>query len=298
MKKLPSFFILVTLINICIFFFREHFQFVRYSTYEELYGNCDKDCTEKWKAYMSPYSDAGLIEAQKILQPLRLDTASTVSKIRLIGNKLYSQFHLQSGVPGNKVSAASPVEQYKILTADSTEKLWCGTWAQMFSYFCWSQNIVCRNIEIMKPGDHHVFNECYIPELQQWIMVDLTNGILWPKADGSLLNVQEFLNHITAQKQVSFVGASTMQAQPLEGSFEGSITSYYKKEYPCYYYHLTNTEIAYKTSSKIKRYIFPDYWYEIFTPVRKPNILFYIKVFFLALWFILLVRIFIKRITK
>ena len=99
-------------------------------------------------------------EAQQLLKPLRLDTAGTLSKIKAIGHHLYVKFHSQAGIPGDRMHRANPVEKYKLLTADTSQKLWCGTYAQMFSLFCFSQGILTRNVEIFKPADHHVLNEC------------------------------------------------------------------------------------------------------------------------------------------
>lgn len=299
MKKLITLLALATVINAAFFYFRDNFQYVKYSTYKDLYSGCDEKCRQKWDHFSEANSPAVIREAQQLLKPLRLDTAGTLSRITAIGHHLYARFHSQAGIPGDRINWANPVEKYKLLSADTSQKLWCGTYAQMFSLFCFSQGILTRNVEIFKPGDHHVLNECYIPERQQWLMVDLTNNILFAEKNGKLLNTQDFVSDRLAPAFLSILTAGTLQLQSFS-LFEqkSSVNSYYKTAYPFYYYHQTDTKIVYRPSAKLKRYFLPDYWYEIFSPTKKTTTLFYAKAFFAVLWLILLTLVILKIFNK
>lgn len=298
MKRLLLFFSLITAANAAVFFFREKFQFVKYSTHEELYGGCDEACRNKWDDFLLPYSEVSLAEARKILGPLRLDSSTTIFKAKAIAHHLYTKFYKQSGYPLDIIHRSAPIEQYKILSADTTQKVWCGTYAQMFSFFCWSQNIVCRNVEIFRPGDHHVFNECFVPETGGWMMVDVTNNIASVERGIGLLNAQDF---ITAAFKAPLLirTAFALQAEPVD-SFEQShgLRNYYNAAYPFYYYHSPHTAIVYGTTAKLKRYFLPDYWYEVFSPQRRNNFLFWVKPFLAALWLILAGTIVFKLLSK
>ncbi|HEX8315287.1 MAG TPA: hypothetical protein VF609_09850 [Flavisolibacter sp.] len=296
MRRLLIFFLAVTIMNAVIVYFRDDFQFIKYSTYQELYGPCDENCREKWDDFLKPYSTASISEARKILLPLHVDKGSTLMKIQLIGRHLYARFHQQSGFPNGIIHRSSPLNQYKILSSDTTQKLWCGTWAQMFSFFCWSQNIVCRNVEIFKPGDHHVLNECYLPEQKQWVMVDLTSAILLATRNEKLLNVQDFLANLQNPDSLKIIPAGAQATQLFSGfPFNASVKSYYRREYPVYYYHITHTPTVYTGSAKLKRFFLPVYWYEIFSADNKIPFLFCIKLIVVGIWIVLGGLILVKR---
>lgn len=288
MKKLLASLLLVTAVNIGIYIYRDAFQFVKYSTHKELYGGCDASCRDKWDDYLLPYSEASLAEGKALLHSLRLDTGSTLSKVSGIGRHLYQKFHRQAGCPADTIHRSAPLQQYKLLSADTAQRVWCGTYAQMFSFLCWSEGIVCRNLEIFKPGDHHILNECFLPEVNRWMMVDVTNNLLWAKEDGRLLNAQEYSRAIASPKSLVVQTANSAAPQPFAG-FEHTrgTKNYYRPDYPFLYYHAPHLNLVYAPAEKWKRYLLPVYWYEIFSPVEKGNFLFWLKPVFLALWLIL-----------
>ena len=143
-------------------------------------------------------------EARQITDSIvKRKTNATTDKIILIGSYLYNRLHKQNGSPSGKLQALSPLEQYKMLCASPSEQLWCGNYAQIFSWFCWSQGIVTRTIEIMNPGDHHVLNECFIPETGQWIMTDITHNLmLVENADHQYLDLPTFRSTLKKKEPI------------------------------------------------------------------------------------------------
>lgn len=299
MKKLLLFFLLVTAVNAGLFIFRDSLQYIRYSTYEELYAPCNEACTKKWGRFLEAYSGASLTEARRLLRPLRLDSASTLARIEAIGHHLYIKFNGQAGYPQGIIHTAAPLDLYKILSADTAQKVWCGTYAMMFAFFCWSQAVVCRVVEIYRPGDHHMLNECWVPETKQWMLVDLTTNVAGAEADGHLLNTQDFVKALAKTPGLYLISADSAQRR-LSSALEQKrvLTSYYRPAYPFVYYHLTQPGVLYRPLEKAKRYFLPHYWYEIFSPETKSNVLFWAKPFFAALWLILAGLLLIKRFSK
>lgn len=300
MKKLFLLFALLTILNGLVFLFREKFEYVRYSTYRDLYAPCGTDCREKWDDFLLPYSSEMQAEAKRLLQALRLDTLSnTLAKATAISHHLYSRFHRQAGYPQDVIHRADPLQAYKVLSADTAQRLFCGTYAQMFNFFCWCANVVCRSLEIYKPGDHHVLNEVYLPEQQRWVVVDLTNNTALAVADNRLLNTQDFVKAINKPASLKIFTASDTAWTPFE-RFEtkDAILHYYDESHPVYYYHITYSGTVYKSTEKLKRYLLADYWYEIYSPSARPNILFYGKLFLALLWLILAGTIVFKLLTK
>ena len=295
MKKRYLLLALLTILNILIYFFRDSFQFVKYSTYTELYAACDAACRDKWDDFLLPYSEASLAEARRIAKPLHLDTGTTFSKINAISQHLYLKFHKQSGYPQEIIHRSAPVEQYKILSADTAQKLWCGTYAQMVSFFCWAHGIISRNVEINKPGDHHVLNECYLPETGTWMMVDVTNNIASAEQGNKQMNAQDFVAAFEKKTAFTVRPAGTLQQKPFT---DVGLKEYYSSAYPFYYYHAPHLSLVYRTQEKIKRYFLPAYWMEIYTTQPRGNFLFYAKLFFIGLWLILAGTIVFKRFIK
>src|SRR5688500_14291464 len=168
-KKVTIIFLFLTIINIVIFVFRDHFMYRPFSGYKELYECTDADCLEKWSQYKDDYPIEELKKAKHISDSVIGNSSlNTEEKIWKIGSFVHNRFKNQMGKPNQEVLSASPMNQYKMLGSSDSLKLWCGNFATIFSYLCWSQGIITRNIEIMNLADHHVLNECFIPATNQW----------------------------------------------------------------------------------------------------------------------------------
>jgi hypothetical protein len=297
MRKPVLLFVCLTFVNVGIFFFRSHFQYVKYSSYNELYSPCNANCESKWKKHLAAYDASELDEAKKILAPYRLDTATTISKILIIGKHLFNRLHKLSAIPSLKVEASTPLQQYKILSADKTENLWCSNYAGIFSFFCWSQNIVCRNVEIMQPGNHHVVSECFIPEKKEWAIVDIPNGILLATQNNKLMNVPSLVQAMSTVQPIETVTIK-------DGNYSSAVLDkqtpdydYYRNVQPLYYYNEVILDNVYSRGEKLKRYILPHYWYEVYSNKKGNGILFYLKVGLLLAWLVSLLLLVFKFIN-
>lgn len=290
-RKKYFIFLFLTLINIGIFVYRDHFAYHRVASYSSLYSAQ----TDKWKKFIDDFSKKELAEAANIIDSsVILKEKPTAEKIAAIGNFIYNQFNRQIGRPLISVQDPSPFSQYKIFSSNDTMKLWCGNLANMFAFFCWSKGIACRVVEIMNPGDHHVVNECYLPETKEWAMVDLThNHLLFRNKN------KEYFNLLDLRE-----GISDNEVSILQSSDSGIISSVFSKDFynkyfannpSVHFYYRTNTWEVYKTTEKLKRYIFPITWYEEFNSGKKNNWLFYMKELFIFLWLISFILLFKRK---
>jgi hypothetical protein len=206
---------------------------------------------------------------------------------------LRRRFEKQLGRPSIELLKSSPLAQFKKLSSSDSIQLWCGNFAQMFSYFCWSQGIVSRNIEIMRAGDHHVVSECYIPEKKEWALVDLTNNIL---AANAIENKDQLANFIDFRKHASRYFHVTLPSMPVWRSINDSVVlisivpssvyGYYNENVPAVAYHSMDYLQKITTANKIKQYLLPVSWYEILSEEKGSNFLFYVKLALLVLWLI------------
>jgi hypothetical protein len=287
-------FVLVTFVNLGILFFRNSFSYQPNASYNSLYKPCDQSCRDNWQKFMSPYPEEETAAANKLMDSVITNSnKSTREKIGIIGTFLYKRFHDQEGKPSAALLSATPFSQFEYLGAHRSEKLWCGNFSEMFTFFCWSQNIPSRVVEIMNEGDHHVLSECYVSEDNRWVMVDVSgNFILVTDGNNSDLNLIQFKRSLVNRDPLyanSVAGDSVVKI-PIDKNAD-YIARYYKKETPIYFYHEVELNDVYSTFSKIKRYFLPVSWYDSYSMDRQFNLLFYVKQFFVLLWLVTLGRV-------
>jgi hypothetical protein len=299
-KKLILSIIFLTLANLIIFIFRDYFQFQLYTDYSSLYNDCTKKCITKWQQTRDDYPQNELSEVKLITQSMfKLKDEPTLSKVTILGSFIYSRFKNLIGSTSPSLQSLSPLQQYKKLCTSDTLKLMCGQFAQIFSFFCWSEGITNRTIEIINPGDHHVVNECYIPEIQQWVLIDLTNNqLLIQDEKKNFLNLLDFKKKLEQSYPVLVwkTNNDSIQKEPLDCS-SSYITTYYLKNNPLIYYYRTDNDKVYQLQNKIKRYFLPITWNEIFDTNTHTN-LFFIKAALLILWVISLCFFLIRKIKE
>jgi hypothetical protein len=291
--------LVLTLLNLLVFFFRDRFQYQPYGGDEELYGPCDTSCYNTWKEYATDFPRQELKEARMITDSvLAGQPDETISKIRGIGHFLYNRFHDQLGTPPPSLLSHSPMNQYRELSLSDTLELWCGNFAEIFTFFCWSQDITARTIEIMNPGDHHVLNECYLPEENRWIMVDLTNNLIVVRdKEGRALDLIRFYQTLESGNpaRAEIVTKDSKRLETLDISTGSGVPHYYLDRRPLYYYHRVAHEHVYDWREKLRRYVLPVSWYDIYEEEGRSNLLFYIKDLLIGLWLISLIIFMVTR---
>ena len=288
-----------TVLNLLVFFFRDRFQYQPYAGYDELYGPCDASCYSTWKEYATDFPPQELMEARKITDSLLAGRGdNTISKVRQIGSFLYHRFHGQLGTPPPSLLSRSPMQQYRELSSFDSLELWCGNFAEIFTFFCWSQDIATRTIEIMNPGDHHVLNECYLPEENKWMMVDLTNNLIVVRdKNGRVLDLIRFYQTLETghPARAEMVIKDSSRLETLEIFTGSGVPHYYLDRQPLYYYHRVVHERVYDWREKLRRYVLPVSWYDIYDDEGRSNHLFYIKDLLIGLWLISLIIFMVTR---
>lgn len=296
-KKVIFLFGGLTLLNIAVFLFRDIFQYIPYAEYNELYRPCNQACCEKWKQFVLPYKKEELQAANQILHANKVinDSLTTKQKALSIAAFLYNNFCKQVGMPSGVLNNCSPLQVYQKLTQQRSEKLWCGHFALMFEFFCWSANIPCRYIEVLNPGNHHVLNECYLYESKQWVMMDLLGNILLPYTDSMHYNnVQDFRDAVLQNKQqYSWSSQNNHIERRNVNNHIAHINTYYKPENSYLYHYYISLDRVYRPANKLKRYLLPVSWYEIYNKQKGLNILFYTKLLLFIAWLLSLVMLII-----
>src|ERR1700760_3960546 len=94
----------------------------------------------------------------------------------------------------------------------------------------------------MKPGDHHVVNECYLPESGKWAMADLTHDLLLVQdRNGTPLNLVEFQQTVRkGEKLFAYQSRKDSAVLSQVSDTASFITQYFKGQYPMYYYYVVN----------------------------------------------------------
>jgi hypothetical protein len=236
---------------------------------------------------MNRFSQAELQQGKQLADSMIAGQKGTINKVTSIVKFLYDRFYEQMGTPTLDFSTSTPMIQYRKLCSSKNEHLWCGNFAVMVAFFCWSEGIVTRNVEIIYPGDHHVLNESYIPETRSWIVTDATNNLLLIKdKNDNYLNLASLKDSL--QKKSQLVVIRSVNAL---GSIEQVELNYMKMpvqftaQVPFQLYYTVYSNYIYKSSNKIKRYFMPTTWYEIYDlNKRHSNFGFYFKQFLSLIW--------------
>jgi len=300
MKRRTAFivFLCLSLINGLIFINRNSFQYRPYSDRKELYTACDENCEARWKPFASSFPASEMAEAKSISDSMTTGAVGTEEKILRIGDGLYQRFYRRLYKPNTETAGASPLKQYQLLCSDSSRQLWCSNFAQMFAYFCWSQGIITRVIEIQRPGDHHVVNECYLPEKKSWIGVDLTSNILRLGTGTRPMTIAGFRDSLRGGK--ALVCTRSGETGPFATRLTGSeaFLDYYRGQYQLYYYHHVDYFATQTPAGKLRSYLLPVSWYDILDENGGTNLLFYVKLLCILLWIISGVVVLVNRKKK
>lgn len=265
------------------------------ATYESLYFQLHNTVNNlgKWKKIRSTFSEVDLKNAKQLTssEAKIIDTESTISKINKLGTWLLkSTQHCPFGVPPDSFTLLSPINQYNIIVKEAP-RIWCGTFGYMFLFFCTANNITCRYVEIMNDPEHHVINECYIPELNQWVLVDLTYNILYAQNDtGRYLNIIDVENLSYEGKKDSITLFSYMNDSLIKKIYTISQTlwkQYLSHNKGIFFYYTTDLKKVYSLKDKIVRYLLPVSWYEVYSEKNLSNIWFYLRLSLLFIWILL-----------
>lgn len=285
---------ILTVINAALYLNKEPFNYKPYSTESSLYA----PATAESFRFFTDFPREGREQAIRFLDSvLPISDTARVSEIKEIASFLYVQFYSQLGKPAAVKAYRDPWEMYRYYSADSSRKLWCGHLAILFNYFCLARGIETRMIEIMKPGDHHVVNECYLPDSRQWVLVDITyNQLLVSTVQGKLFGLAEFRRLHGQQDLVQVQTAGDSNRLLMMDT--GYILNYYQPDLPAHYYKTVNPDVVYSNTEKVRRYILPVSWYSILVKDRSANTGFYFRQAFLIAWLLSLVYLLFLVIKK
>jgi len=285
---------LLTVINAGMFLRRTHFDYKPVVSEAQLYTAPGKEWTHFFTDFPVDAQQQAIRFTDSLLQGT--DTSRQAQIIR-IGSFLYRQFAPQLGKPSRQENYKDPWEMFQYYRADSTRQLWCGHLSILFNFFCLSQGIGSRMIELMKEGDHHVVNECYLPGRGKWVLVDLTYDQLLVREKDQLLGLTEFRRMQGRSDRVLQVHTSG-DSDRLVRMDTGYIRNYYAKDITTFYYKSVNPDVVYSTTSKVKRYLWPDSSYYTLSEQPSVQFLFYLRQGLLAAWILcagLLIRGMFKR---
>ena len=289
--------ILLIVINLIIYLNRNKgFEYIEALPLEKLYPSvCNNDCIKKWegtdKKFSLPELEKGLLFLKT---KLSWDTIKTdEKKIITIAAYLFQSYRHQLGRPSERLNNLPPLQQLELLSADTSEHLWCGNFQFIFDFFTFSAGLRNRYVEINSyPGvpisGTHEINEIYLDNYKKWIMVDVTRNMILVKKNNSPLSAAEYFNFRLYNK------SDTLQI--LRSASNNSIIfdtliaekkredEFFNKDFFLRYYYITDLHMVYDPFQKIKRYLLPHPWYAIYDPQHTyTNFRFRIKQFFILI---------------
>ena len=312
MKKRTGVYSLITIALFCvngfIFLYRNN-GFIYTQYYSDAATGCDESCIRKWVKPNSNFAETDLNEAHLLLQQnINIDSiASDENKLIAIGAWLNNELSRKTGTKNDSVNTLPALQQYYCFKKNSNFSFDCGNFQAMFSLFCTSIKLPCRNLQnIELPGNNpprgsHVANEIYLKAYNKWVLTDPYQNHLLIKKKNLPLSASEYLDYNIAAVADTLSIIKQSGGKVLIDIIEPTRFSpdfYFNKNFILHIYKETDLQQVYSIPKKIKRYLFPVSWYEVYAPQEKnSNLLFRIKqLFFLVFtgWILFL----IFRITR
>ena len=282
-------FFLLTIINTIISIKRDEFAYQPYRSYDDLYRKCDAACVLKWQQFNLSYPPEEYEQISQILKEKQIiqKDSNTLQQVLKIASFLQRSFSDQKGTPSADFLSLSPLKQFYALNQTNI-KLWCGNFAVLLNYFCGAAGITSRYIEIFNDTNHHVLNECYIPELKRWVMVDVYSNLLLVQNDKlEYLDLQRFMEQARKNDSFIYIGVKndSLHHSPFQYDHpEFDLNYNIHANSPVYYFYQIDLNTVYSTSNKIKRYFSTNSWYEIYSKENRGNYKFYVKLFMFIVW--------------
>ena len=198
---------------------------------------------------------------------------NSITKIQKIGSYILKKLDTKRGIPKDTMDLLSPLQSFEYAQQNKS-KVWCGDFSNIFAFFTNLEGITTRSIWIEGDANGintagHSFNETYIDEFNKWIFVDLTSNTLSVQTNkGEYLNTLQFYNafilssdnlQITSFKQDSILKNTINYNNSFYNDYFNSPI-----DFVCYYSSQFNKQL-YNFSGKIKRYIFKNPTFAIYT---------------------------------
>ncbi len=295
-------------INGFIFLYRNN-GFIYTQYYIDASSGCDESCIRKWIKPNSNFVETDLNEAHRLLQQnISIDSiASDENKLIAIGAWLQDELSRQTGTKNDSINTLPALQQYYCFKKNSNFSFDCGNFQAMFSLFCTSVKLPCRNLQNIElpgnnpPGGSHVANEVYLKDYNKWVLTDPYRNHLLIKKKNVPLSAIEYLDYNIAAVADTLSVIKESGGKVLIDTIEPARFTpdfYFNKNFILYIYKETDLRQVYSIPEKIKRYFLPVSWYEVYAPQQKnSNLLFHVKQFFLlafAGWILFI----IFRITR
>lgn len=187
---------------------------------------------------------------------------STLRKTEKIALALLKELDASRGIPDDSMDFISPYRQFT-RAIHQQSKLWCGNFTAILSCFLEAEGIASREVclegnlnSVYTSG--HSLNEVFIPELNQWVIIDLTSKAVLVSFKGKYLNLLELyaLHQLNADANVLFYHKDSIYNTSYN-HVKPFYDTYFNIAPRCVYY-LNNQyqETTYSLLNKWKRYFF------------------------------------------
>ncbi len=266
------------------------------ATYNQLYQSTNLQQWQQKSQYATP---SELVTTQQLLSDSVLTNKNEPDsiKVKKIAAYLLKNLNDCRGIPIDTMSLVSPLNQFNFAIAKKSN-IWCGNFAAIFSYFANSAGVLTRAIDLSSSTDsvtivHHSFNEVFIKEINQWVLVDLTSNTLFVKSQqGNFLTALDFYQtHLTNQQlfTISYQNDSItvldyQKTKPFYEEYFNPNTSF------VFYLSTQFDKNLYDFSSKIKRYFSKSPTFFTYSETKPAdNKKFYLKQFYAGVLLLFLV---------
>lgn len=262
----------------------------------------------QWARVPATVNKQEIIASKALLNDsMKISECTTdIERYKRIALFLLKKLHRHKGIPSDSMNGMSPYQQLQyVMTGKSW--LWCGNLSEILSFFCNTAGMPTRAIDlkgnignVLTSG--HSFNEVYIKDLEQWVLVDLTPGlVLLQNAEGHYLNAAD-LYHLHG-KNTKGLTVTMFRNDSLVNTDYREVGTFYDQCFfsgskLLYYFSSQFNNNHYSRLNKLKRYLKRSPTVVQYgASIENDNRKFYIKQFvfialicFVLLWMILKIQ--------
>ena len=192
--------------------------------------------------------------------------------------------------PSAALSDSEVMEQFQLARENPEETLFCGNFALFSLLFHSVNDLPTRYIEVVGGNDNHVWTETWLAEHGQWVVADyLHNILLFRDSLGRHLNAADVLHHYeTNQEHRLEVLTLEGQGQYIWKALDPHIYRLQFSGQPrLLFFHHLRPSLTYRAPEKIKRYLYPTAWYDVYMLKPTSNTGFYVRLLTIYGWLLL-----------
>lgn len=182
------------------------------------------------------------------------------------------------------------MEQFQLARENPEEPLYCGNFALFSLLFHSANEMPTRYIEVIGGNDNHVWTESWLASHGQWVLADyLHNILLFRDSLGQYLHAADILHHYenNLEHRLEILTVDSQRQHQWEKLDPDTYRLPFSGQPRLLFFHHLRPSQAYRPTEKIKRYLYPTAWFDVYSLNPTSNAGFYVRLLIMYGWLLL-----------